>query len=186
MPFLCLQEEYSLRTSPSLWLSNQRREYSPSFCRYTTSRASSSWEWRWAVRRSSCMRISMGSPLLRITPFSVPLTLQMESKLTLFVYFFIFVKVFGLNRLNVWSSTIQYINFRSNLILMGLNIFVCVFVCVFWTSCSTVFINWPLNVFGLAMQFAFEFFLVDSLVHCVYYCYYFPSAYSFIYLCRYN
>lgn len=180
MPFLCLQEEYSLRISPSLWLSSQRREYSPSFCRYTTSRASSSWVWRWAARRSSCMRISMGSQLLRITPFSVPSTLQMESKLTLFI-FLICVKVFAPNRLSIWSSTVLYINFRSSLILMSLNIFF-----VFRACCSTVFIDWPLNVFGSVMQCAYESFLVAGLVHFVYYWYYFPAAYSFIYLYRCN
>jgi len=64
---------------------------------------------------------------------------------------------------------------------MGLSVVVC--VCL--TSC-TVFINWPLNVFGLVMQFAYEVFLIASLLHCVYYWDYFSSAYSFIYLYRYN
>lgn len=130
MPFLYLQEEYSLRISPSLWLSSQRQEYSPSFCRYTTSRASSSWVWRWAARRSSCMRISMGNPLPRITPFSVQSTSQMESKLTLYLYFFFLnlCKGFGLNCLDTWSllSLSSIMSVSEEILFLFL---VCVCVC---------------------------------------------------------
>lgn len=75
-----LQGEFSQKISPSCSPSSPRLASSPSFCPCTTSRASSSWAWRWAVVPSSCTRTRMVNPPRRTTPCSAPSTWLTASK----------------------------------------------------------------------------------------------------------
>lgn len=79
--FFChFQEDVSLKISPFCSLSSPRLDSSLSFYPYTTNKASSSWEWRWAEPPFFYMRTSMASPPQRNILCFAPSTLLMASK----------------------------------------------------------------------------------------------------------
>lgn len=106
--FVPHQVNPSQRTSPSWPQWSPRRVASPSCFLSTTSRVSSSSDWRWDALPCSCMRTTQANPAPRTTPSSEESTSPMESTCAFYSHLVIPLKGFECSFYSCWRWACSY------------------------------------------------------------------------------